>query len=240
MDEHAVSERAASAEALFLEHLPALERILGIVCARQGLSGADAEDFASTARMRLIEDDYAVLRKFGGRSSVTTFLSVVVSNLARDYRVRRHGRWRPSAAARRLGPVAERLERLVYRDRMSLDEAFGVVRSEGATATDRELAELFDRIPARLPLRPEQAGAEPLAFVPSAERADAALEAEEARREHDRIRDALAGALDALPPEDRLILRMRFWDDMSVADIARGWTSPRNPSTVASTGGCSG
>jgi RNA polymerase sigma factor (sigma-70 family) len=229
MDDQAVTAPASAAEALFLEHLSALERIIAIVCARQGLTGADAEDFASTARMHLIEDDYAVLRKFGGRSSVTTFLSVVVANLARDYRVRRHGRWRTSAAARRLGPVAERLERLVYRDRMGLHEAFAVVRSEGATGSDRELAELFHRIPPRLPMRPEEAGEEPLSFVPSAERADAAVAADEERREREEIQVALARALDALPAEDRLILRMRFWDDMSVADIARGLDLPQKP-----------
>jgi RNA polymerase sigma factor (sigma-70 family) len=221
---------ADRAEALFLAHLPALDRIIGIMAARSGLRGADAEDFGGWVRVRLMEDDYQVLRKFSGRSSLTTYLSVVVANLSRDFRTRRQGRWRPSAAARRLGPVAERLERMVHRNRLGFGEAVAVLRSEGATtASDRELAELLGAIPVRPPLRPDPAGDEPLATLPSSEAADAGVTAEEEGRERESVRRALGRALGALPAEDRLILRMRFWDELSVADVARGLGLPQKP-----------
>lgn len=221
---------AGSAEELFLSHLPVLNRIIEIICARHGLTGADAEDFGGWVRLRVMQDDYAVLRKFEGRSSIATYLTAVVANLYRDHRVKRRGRWRASAAAKRLGPVAERLERLVYRRRMTFREAVKVLRSEGATsASDRELAELFDRIPMRPKLRPTRVGPEPLERLSSDSDADAVVEAKEARRKHGALREALGRALEDLPAEDRVILRMRFWDETTVADIARALDLPQKP-----------
>src|SRR5919109_1132038 len=92
-------------EALFLRNLGWIERALASVCRRYGVSRDDAEDFASWAKLKLVEDDYAVLGKFRDESSITTYLTVVIAMLFRDYRVQRWGRWRPSADARRRGPV---------------------------------------------------------------------------------------------------------------------------------------
>ena len=79
-------------------------------------------------RLRFIENDYAAIRKFRGESSLGTYLTVVVAMLVRDYRVQRWGRWRPSAAARRLGDVAVRLETLVRRNGQAVHEAAETLR----------------------------------------------------------------------------------------------------------------
>jgi hypothetical protein len=55
-------------EATFLAALPAIDRIIAILGRRYGLADGDLEDFSSWAKARLIESDYAVFRKFGGRS----------------------------------------------------------------------------------------------------------------------------------------------------------------------------
>jgi DNA-directed RNA polymerase specialized sigma24 family protein len=96
-------------EQLFLEQLAVIERVIGWVCSRHGLRGADAEDFASAVKTRLIENDYEVLGRFEGRSSLKTYLASVVNRLYLDFQVQRFGKWRPSAEARRLGTVALRL-----------------------------------------------------------------------------------------------------------------------------------
>src|SRR5262249_26292549 len=99
--------------ALLLQHLPWIERAAGGLCRRHALDPDECDDFASYTKARLLDDDYAVLRKFRGESALTTYLTVVLSMFFRDYRVSRWGRWRPSAAARRRGPLAVRLETLV-------------------------------------------------------------------------------------------------------------------------------
>lgn len=213
-------------EALFVSHLGWIERVAGAFSRRHGSSKEDAEDFASWAKLKLLEDDYAVFRKFRGESSLTTYLTVVIAMLFRDYRTHRWGRWRPSAAARRQGALAVRLETLVHRDQLRLEQAGEQLRTAGLTdLPDRELARLLAALPARRPLRPMPVGPDPLSDAPAADRADdlvAADEAEAGKR-------VIDGALERLPPEDRLMLRMRFWEGMTVADIARGLGLPQKP-----------
>ncbi len=219
-----------SYEALFLEHLPVIERIIGSVCRRHGLRGADADDFGSWVRLRLIEDDYLILRKFRGESGIGTYLTVVIASLFRDHRVREWGKWRPSAEAKRRGALAIRLEALVYRQGYAVGHAAELLRTTGETSqSDREIGALLAALPARLPTRPKAAGEAVLDDVEAADTADGLLVAEAAERQRASAEAAVEAALDALDPEDRLIVRMRFWNDMGVADIARGLGLPQKP-----------
>ena len=114
------------------------------------LSVVEQEDFASFVKLRLIEDDYAILRKFQSRSSLHTYLIAVIGRMSFDFCVERWGRWRPSAKAERLGPVAITLERLVSRDGHTLEEAMEIVRTNhAATQTYAELRALWNELPVR-------------------------------------------------------------------------------------------
>ena len=218
------------AEALLLENLAWVDRAVASVCRRNGLRGEDAEEFASWTRLKLVEDDYAVIRKFRGESAITTYLTVVITMLAREYRATRWGRWRPSAAAQRQGPVGVRLETLVYRDGYTLDQAAELMRTQGETdLTARELAELLQELNVRGPLRPVEVGPEPLEATASASHADEIVEAEESDRERREVVETLERAIETLPPQDRVIVRLRFWEGMSVADISRGLDLPQKP-----------
>lgn len=206
-------------EALFLSQLGWIERVVASVSRRNGLARDDAADFASWTTLRLIEDDYAVLRKFRGESALTTYLTVVIAMLFRDYRTHRWGRWRPSAAARRRGPLAVRLETLVYRDGLSVAQAAELLRTAGQTGlSDRQLGGLLAELPARRPGRPMQVDPGTLADPPAPEHADdlvVAGELEDARK-------AIDVQLERLPPDEQLMLRMRYWEGMTVVEIARG------------------
>lgn len=211
----ATREPVDSPERLFLEQLPLIDRILAVVARRHALTGNESEEFASWARARLTDNDYAVLRKFAGRSSWATYLSVVVANLFRDYRNSIWGRWRPSAGAQRLGPVAIRLEELLVRDEAPLREAIAVLRSAGVTESEGELARMAALLPHRASPRelsvPAVADSLP----------DASTKRPLSHEERARVFQALSAALRALSNEERVVLRMRYWDGRSVADIAR-------------------
>ena len=216
-------------EALFLANLPLAERILGALARRHALSRDAAEEFGAWTKMRIIENDYSVLAKFRGESSLSTYLTVCIAMLFREYRVSQWGRWRPSAAARRQGVVAIRLETLVRRDGIPLPQAALLLRTAGETTlSDRELASMLAEMPQRLPLRPVESGNLPVDAADASHAddlvADAALaeEREGAHRE-------LGAAMDRLPLEDRLLVRMRFIEGLSVADIARGLSLPQKP-----------
>jgi RNA polymerase sigma factor for flagellar operon FliA len=216
-------------EALFLAHLPFVERILGAQARRHGVTGDDAEEFAAWAKMRLVENDYAILVRFRGESSLSTYLTVVLATLQREYRVAEWGRWRSSTAARRAGPVAVRLETLTQRDGMTLGQAAELLRTTGETTlSDRELGALAMRFPMRAPLRPVKVG-DARADAPGSTRADDLIENDHAASECIAARRALDDALGRLPDEDRLVVRLHYMEAMSVADIARGLALPQKP-----------
>ncbi len=217
-------------KALFHDNLRLIDRIVASLCRRNGLTGDDADDFRSWVHVRMLDNDYAILRKFREESSLGTYLTIVISMLLREYRVKEWGRWRPSAAAQRLGPVGVWLERLVYRDRHTLAEAAQVLRDRhGVTLTDRELAEMLAKIPPRRPPGPPEVGSEALAATPAPERADDRVTGEEAERRRRWIQEALLQCLDGLSGEDRMIVKMRFWESMSVADVSRALNLPQKP-----------
>src|SRR5437868_15414339 len=108
--------------ALFESELAVIDRVTAFICARHHLSAADSDDFSSHVKLKLIEDNYAVLGSFEGRSSIRTFLTIVVERLFLDYRTSAWGKWRPSAAAKRGGATALLLEQLLTRDGYSFEE----------------------------------------------------------------------------------------------------------------------
>jgi RNA polymerase sigma factor for flagellar operon FliA len=207
--------------ALYLEHQAVIEQVISAVTRRHRCRREDAEEFASSARVKLLENDAAALRRFGGRSSLRTYLTVVVERHFLDLRTQRWGKWRPSTIARRLGEDAVRVEILVTRDRCAVDEAWQTLAGRGQADLSRDE---FDSIVARLPSRfrrPARDEAVDLDALPGGdESADTGVRAREAAAAAQRISAALEDALSGLPAEDRLILQLRYRDGLTVRTIA--------------------
>lgn len=209
-------------EALFLVHLPWIEEVAAMVCRRNSVWGDDADDFISSARAKLMENDYAVLRKFRGEAEMKTYLARVVTLHFMERARERTGRWRPSAAAEALGQLAKDLEALVHRDGCTLAEAGERLRTMGRTVlSNTELGRLLDKLPVRHPMRPGDAGAEPLEQLAGRHGADERVVGDEEERARARVLAALNDALDQLAPEDRMLVRMHLADGRTVADAAR-------------------
>jgi RNA polymerase sigma factor for flagellar operon FliA len=208
-------------ESLLLSELPTIDRIVAFIRVRHHLSASDADEFAAHVRLKLVEDEYAVLRKFEGRSSLRTYLTVVIQRLFLDYRTSAWGKWRPSAEARRLGELAIQAERLVTRDGYSLDEAYEVLTTNHGVGINRgELEQLVEKLPCRV--RRSFEGEESLQNVVAPDLSpDAALEEQGRAVAAARVSQALSRTLATLDVRDRLILTMRFEDGRTVAEIAR-------------------
>jgi RNA polymerase sigma factor for flagellar operon FliA len=220
----------AAAEALFLKHLALIDKIASIACGKQGMWGADAEEFTAWVRMKLIEDDYAVVRRFGGTYELRTYLTVVISHQLVTYIRGERGRWRPSAAAERLGSVAMELEKLVRSGGYTLQQAGEQLRTTGRTSlSDLELARLTSQFPERAPLRPEVQ--EPAAGVdaPGDLRADERVSAADADSRRAKMLAVLGTALEQLEREDRVIVQMHFAQGHTVADVARSLGLEQKP-----------
>lgn len=214
--------------ALYLEHLERIDRVAVSLCIRHGIRGADAEDFAAEVRLRLLQDNYAVLRKYRGASSVPTFLTVVIGNLYRDYRIKRWGKWRPSAEAKRRGEAAVLLETAVYRDGRSFDEACSVLQENGRVNMDRtELRRIMTELPRRM--RPREEDEASLDSVATSDQANGHVLENERRDQLRAAESALRRVVARLDPEDQLIIKMHFFEAISIADIARGLGLPQKP-----------
>ncbi len=216
-------------EELFLSQLPVIDAIVGHVARRHHLPASEAEELASVVRFKLVERDYAILRKFAGRSSVRTYLTTVVQRLFLDYRIEAWGKWRPCAAARRMGPVAVRLDQLVNRDGLTFDEAAELLRTNhGVDVSRDELLQMTQEFPQRVSRR--AVGEECMATIADESAlADATVLDQDRQHTAARASEALQRAMSELPPIDQVMVRMRFKDGFSVAEIARALHIEQKP-----------
>jgi RNA polymerase sigma factor (sigma-70 family) len=205
-------------EQQFLSQLAVIERVIAWVCARRGLRGADAEDFGSVVKTRLVENDYEILAKFQGRSSLKTYLTAVINRLYLDFQVQRFGKWRSSAEARRLGTVALRLECLMFRDGLTFDEACGVLQSDPRVTETRDgLHALSQRLPNRLGRVPVSEAHEPVRL----ESGTSAVERAERQALAERTFEVIRRSLSQLPAPDRLFMRLHLESGLTVAEASR-------------------
>jgi RNA polymerase sigma factor for flagellar operon FliA len=207
-------------EQLLLAQLPTIQKIIGAVRWRHRLTDEDAEEFGSIVVLRLVRNDYAILRQFHGRN-VRAFLTVVIERMFLDFRNERWGKWRPTARSRRAGEVAVLLERLTVRDGFTLEEACAVLATDPhMTADRRQLERLYEGFKSRT--RPRFVTTEGIEDVtPAPGGADENVIAAERQAIATRATQALADALSHLSERDGVILALRFADGLSVAAIAR-------------------
>jgi RNA polymerase sigma factor (sigma-70 family) len=204
------------AERLLLDHLPLIDRIVAATCRRHRLSAEETEDFGSSLKLKLIANDYEVLRAFEGRCSLAGYLTAVIQRAFVDHRNHLWGRWRPSAEARRLGPLAVRLDTLLHRDGLTLDEAC----ARAAPEERAELARLAARLPVRVRRRVDGEG--DLETTPSPEGSPESQLLDKEREEaRELLEQALAEAVGQLPDEERLLLQLRLYEGLSLVNIAR-------------------
>ena len=208
-------------EQMFVACLPLIRRVTAAVARRYRLSPDEAEEFGAATYLRIIRDDYAVFRKFRGGCTLRTFLTVVIQRMCLDYRNAQWGKWRASRACKRHGETAVLLERLTMRDGLTFDEACAEIEASHGSSIDRSaLGDIYAQCRKRG--RPRFTADDSLDEVAAPEkRSDEILIDAEARRIVAGATDILAGTLATIAAEDRLILKLRFVDALSVADIGR-------------------
>jgi len=205
---------------LLLDHLDLIDQIVRTTGRRRHLSATERDDFASFVNLRLIDDNYAILRKFQNRSSLWTYLAAVIERLSLDFCAEKWGRWRPSAMAERLGPVAVILERLVTRDLHTLEEAMEIVRTHHDVGlTYAELRQMWEQLPVRV--RTTEVGEEAAAAVRSPETSEFTVEDAERQESIDRLEGILKAAFEQIPAQDRVLIALRFDEGLSMVEIAK-------------------
>lgn len=199
------------------EQLELFFSLLRRIAGAGGLSPDDVNDFVQSTCVRLLETDYAVFRRFEGNSSLRTYLTVVAGRLLADWKNQAWGKWRPSAAAIRLGAPAVAVERLVSRDGLTIEEAVQTLRGRSGNLATTDLRRLASALPARRPRR--HVSIEVLADMPAAGDDDPVLARERAAKARRRL-EAVQALLGQLPPEDRRLIEARYLEQKKVPVVA--------------------
>jgi RNA polymerase sigma factor (sigma-70 family) len=199
------------------EDLRLLTSVIRDVARVRRLSLVDRQDFAQSVQLRFVERNYVAFARFRGESSLRTYLTVVVTRLLLDWRVAKYGKWRPSAAALRNGPVAVRLDRLMNREGYTRDEAIEILKTTTDVAP-RELEIVAERVPWRpRPRMVEEDVLRPLRAVAFRDPIQAREQYEEERRQS----VALGRACRQLSLEDQRLIALRYKSALTVREISQ-------------------
>lgn len=221
--------KAMGPEELFRENLQLIGRIVDRVCRNARLFGADAEDLASAFRVHLMDDDYAVLRRFEGRCSLVTYLTIVAQRFLGQDRIRTWGRWYESTAARRLGELGLRAEQLIRRDGRTVDEALPILRDLDPSLTRERLESIVRELPQRAAhirlVAADEVEDELFARTTSEER----VVERDVRALSGKASEAIRNTLASLPLEDRTLVLLHFRTSMTIADISRALGVAQRP-----------
>lgn len=215
-------------EELYHQSLEALPPILRGLARVKRLSPEEVEDLRSDIQVKLLEDDYRMLRRWDSRSSLKVYLATVVDNIWHD-RVRgEKGRVRVSAAAMRLGPPAPELEVLLGQQGLTLDEAYEVIKprypgfsrgeaEEIAAQINPRPGRIFERevVVAGLP-DPEPTGYEQ-------------LEQREKLAKKGKALALMHRRLSGLPEQDRMLLVRAHAEGVKFSRIARSLGIDQQP-----------
>jgi RNA polymerase sigma factor (sigma-70 family) len=214
------TETPPSLEHRLVEALPTIERVVLALGRRYRMSPDERDEFLGLVRLRLVQDDYAVLRRFEGRSRLSTYLRTVIQRIFLDERVKAWGRWRPSAQAVRLGSDAVELERLLERQHLTIEQAIEARRAADPDVAEDVLRTLAHQLPRRAGRRfvDDSVLAQLAAPGPGPDVRAAQVSGGRLRRQ---VSAALRGVAADLPARTRLLLRLRFVHDTSVADVSR-------------------
>lgn len=183
---------------------------------------------------RLSADSFRRLRKFraGGPAVFSTWLRAVVRNLCLDWRRKQFGRHRFFKSIARLSGLDQEVFRHVYERRIPFDEALESLRSTFPNLTRTQLAESTARIDNELTTRQRRLLDAQHAQLNS----PASVGFGETSAAHD-IRDPapspeaqavfaqrarnLRRALGHLPQRDRLLIRLRFEQELTLEQVAK-------------------
>lgn len=183
---------------------------------------------------QLRRNGFRRLRRFrpDGAASFATWLRAVIRNLCLDWRRSELGRHRVFQSVARLPAIDQEIFRLHYDQRWSCEDTFALVRAHSPDLTPNQFSESLERIQESLSARqlwllgtrnPKFELLEPVpngSFTAAAQLRDSAPDPEELAQSRQQ-QEALVRALKGLPNPERLLIRLRYEEDLTLEQVAR-------------------
>lgn len=196
------------------------------VAKRFRLDEEDREEFRSVVDLKLVSHAEQIFGSFKGRSSLETYLFSVISSVFWEWRNKRLGRWRPSVAATKLGTVAIELETLLMRDGYTFSQACQVLQiNHGCDLPQAQLEKMAAAFPRRHRLQeiPSDGLDDATANGSNPEQE---LMAKDAESLSNQISKAMRECMAMLPAQDQLIVKLHFYKDVKLVQIAHSLGFP--------------
>lgn len=225
------SGRSASAWPEFLERYSPL--VMHVIRRYETSHGTVMDCFVFVCDA-LCDERFRRLRSFrpDGPARFETWLKTVVANLCVDWRRRQRGRLRPVRAVARLPELDQLVYRCIYVRGMPRAECLHMLQARYPDLTEPRLSEINARLHVLLqPKQRWQLSLRPSKPVPvdhdaNGENAVASqLEAPgpgpERTAEHEQEQKSVQDALASLPHPQRLLLKMRYEQNLTLEQIAR-------------------
>ena len=184
---------------------------------------------------QLSDNGFRRLRSFrpDGPAQFRTWLTSVVTHLCIDWRRKLHGRYRPTAAIARLPELDQIIYRFIYIRGMTRQQCLRVLEPRFPDLTDPQLSDINARLfslltsSQRWQMGARTRGSISLDEASTPDEDDAPIQPEDPGPGPDTLaqaeqeRSLLETGMARLPPRQRLLLRLRFQQDLTLEEVAR-------------------
>ncbi len=223
------------ADSAWSEFIARYSPLIMHVIRRHGLDGDSATECFIHVCAALSSNHFRRLRSFrpDGPASFKTWLMVVVTNLSVDWRRKELGRLRPLKSVSRLSGLEQQVYRCIYEHGMSCGQCLHVLLPRFPQLTSPQVSEINARLFAiltpqqRWQLSVRRRGLRTIEAGPGLEDDDPLSRVTDPAAGPDELTDEmqelqlLQDALARLPDEQRLLLRLRYEQDLTLAEVAR-------------------
>jgi RNA polymerase sigma factor (sigma-70 family) len=226
---------ATGADAAWREFLARYSPLLMRVVRHYETSDVESTDCFVHVCGALSDERFRRLRAFrtDGTARFDTWLRTVASNLCVDWRRKQRGRVRMQRSLSRLTELEQGVYRCLYVVGMPRAECLHALQARFPDLTGQRLSEinarLFSQLSHQQRWRALARARIPLALGASTATDDDPAELQipdpgsgpDEQAQDDEVRRRVEAGLRELPPQQRLLLRMRYEQDLTLAQIAR-------------------
>ena len=214
------------------QFLDAYSSLIVLIASRYERGGDQVNDCYLFICEKLCEHDFRRLQSYKpeGSASFRSWLNVVIANLCIDWRRHSLGRERPFASIANLPQLEQMTFKYKFQRRMNLQACLERIQMHFPGLTEPQLASAIARVSTTLtssqhwllssqqtetislhPSKTSGKGIDPVESQPGPEQT-----AEQAQHH-----EKLQCALDQLTPRQRLLIKLRYQQDLSLKEVAR-------------------
>jgi RNA polymerase sigma factor (sigma-70 family) len=206
--------------------LDAYSSLINKIVGRYAAEASAVDDCFEYVCAKFSDDDFRRLRQFdpAGPARFRTWLTVATANLCRDWRRSQFGRQRQPSFVQKLPELEQQVFQLLFRKGMTHHECLHVIKNRypkvKAVDIERISGELYRALSANQHWQLSLRRHDPISADEIELFDDTPATHPDIQLQHDQDLQRLALALARLEPEQRLLLQLRYQQDLTLNEVA--------------------